>query len=461
MNTQTIAEYALAGIIVVMLGSLAGWYFFLRTQGSEARAADAARGYQTAGDADAFQGGAGIGGAGGAQTPTSPDAGRQNPRTSFFSSVYNAIFNRETGVTEIQATGGAPFGSASDGRPGFLTPPASTPRAAPRLWQLANTAAAGITLLPGGRARYVERATGYLVEADPLTASVTRITGTLMPEIYEAIFAGDESVIERYLDDSGRIASFAGRPTTTAETSFATSTRALEGRHLERDIRAMAADPVSGALFYLVGDSAGVAGKRTNKAGGQAAVVFNSAIRSWRTQWLADGRIVLQTAPADGVPGYAYALSESGALTPLLRAIPGLSVLPRSDGNTILYSSASANGAPALFVRATASSTPVQLPVSTVAEKCAWAPGPELIAYCGVPQNAPTAGFLDEWHQGAAHTADAVWRIDAANATAEIAVAADPQKPFDIRDPVIDSGGSYLAFINAADDSPWILRLEE
>ena len=408
MKKRTLILYGLAAVAVVVLGALAGWYFFLRSQTGATQALGAERGF----NAQIPAGNGGIGGT---------DAG------------------------------GAPGASDATG-----TSTATKNIAPPQLWHVAEAPAAGVgfaTSTTGSRLRYAERATGYIFEADPSNGGIVRLTNSLMPKTYEAYFAAGNRVIERSVDASGAVTTFAG-----LIDAQATST-ALSGTSLVPGILEVAPDPKNSQLFFLQPQGSGVAGMVSQWNGSKQSRVFSSALPDWNVWWLQDGRMILAQKAADSLAGYAYTL-KGGVLNPLLGPLPGLGILPRTGSSALLYSTSS-GGRIALFAQTSATTSASRLAVVTLADKCAWAPGQELIAYCAVPQSTPVKGFLDEWYRGEIHSSDALWRIDAGTGQAELMFTPATNVSLDVINPVVDDAGAYIAFINAADGSPWLLRLNK
>src|SRR3989344_5783955 len=415
MKTKTVIEYILAGVVVLILGGLSGWYFFLRGQSQTSRAGAAARGY-------------------GATAP--------------MGNAGNTVFG--SGARDTQ---GSPTQTA---RP-------------PQLWHVQSKPVAGLAFIGTGkdvRLRYVERATGYVFEADPETGNTLRLSNTLLPKIYEAQLTESRRVIERSLDEVGNITTFiATISTSTPVSDTATSTRSLPGLYLAKNITQIVTNPKSDELFYLVHEGTGVTGVRSQWNGSKQKTIFTSSITHWRLLWLEDGRIILAQAASGGVPGYAYELKADGTLDPLLRATSGLTILPRSapagqNASGALLWGESAGSAMALYAQATPNTQAVLLPIKTVADKCVWQSGKELIAYCGVPQTPTIRNFLDDWYRGAIHSSDAFWRVEALAGSAEL-VYSPAGTSVDVTDPIVDSGGDYVAFINATDRSLWLLRLNK
>ena len=92
-------------------------------------------------------------------------------------------------------------------------------------------------------------------------------------------------------------------------------------------------------------------------------------------------------------------------------------------------------------------------------DKCVWAPGISLIAYCAVPADTKNPHFIGDWYQGTLHTSDTWWKIDTAAGTATILYTM--QRSLDVQHPIIDALGNYIAFQNGSDQSLWLLRLAQ
>ena len=415
MKTRTIVEYILISAIVLMLGSLVGWYFFLRAQTNTTVAQSAARGFGIPipeGDAN------------GANSSSFPSARAGTPSTQ------------------------------SNQRP-------------VQLWHVEAKPTAGHSFVGSGknlRLHYVDRAGGYVFEANPETGQVLRLTNTLLPKIYEALLSENGHVVLRSLDTAGGITTFIGTLSTTTDSSNASSSAAaLSGSYLEKNILRISANPITGSLVYVVRGSSGGAVMSAEWNGEKQKTLLESAITSWRPLALADGRSAVIQAAADNVLGYGYELKQGSAPSPILGPIAGLMMRIRpptekSSSDAVLWSQ-SVRGELRLFARINQNATAVQLPVRTIADKCAWAPSGAFIAYCGVPQGSTGQNFLDNWYRGAVHSSDVLWRIDASAGTAEMVFTPPSNTPLDIEDISVDRAGDYIAFTNAADKSLWLFRV--
>lgn len=410
MSLRTILRFLLIALVVVSLGALTGWYLFLRGKTQSSTSSDTARGFGTS--APSFAGALG----------------------SAYQNIVSNVFG---------GGGGA----------------ASTTSSVKELWQVNKTpvAGAGFVRTPGGISLwFVERSTGYVFAADPKTGSIERLTNTLMPKVYEAAFAPDGAVLERSVDASGNILTFSGA---LSASSTPGTPQELTGAQLPKNIRSISFSPNGNDVFYLLNDSGATIGVQAARDGTKTKRLFSSSVASWAVQWIPDGRIVLTESPADGVVGYAYDV-RAGNKQKIIGGLPGLIVTPRASSTALLYSTADDSGI-SLFAVTAATSTGSALPVRTVAEKCVWSPQAQLVAYCAVPENTPAAEYVSQWYRGEVHTRDSWWRIDVSAGTARVLYASGAEAAPDVDDPLIDPSGHYLAFLNRADASLWMLRIPQ
>ena len=411
--------YAAVLIIVVIVGGLTGWYLFLRSHGAASSALDAARGL-----------------------------GQESP-----------IFSGNLGsnsATDISGVSGQ-----SAGAPSRQKAPAQ------RLWEVdrAPVAGEGFALASSSNITlyFVERGNGYVFAADAILETSERLTNTLMPRTYEALFApGVDGVALRSIDENGNVKTILGgfasstNPSNGGSASF--TTQPLDTRELPLNIRSMAMDPKSGAVLYLASATSSFGARLTSVtwSGVKPKQLFAAPLLSWRVQFM-NGLPLLTEKPADDMSGYAYGISLSGAASLFLGPSPGLEVLPHPSEQAALFS-ASSGGRLALYVKI-GRNAPVALPLQTLAEKCVWAPGKSFILYCAVPSSIPSSHFMNDWYAGRVNTSDTWWQVDTSSGTAETLYT--PNQALDVQDPTIDPSGNYIAFRNAPDQSLWLLRVAQ
>ena len=432
-------------VLVAILGALAGWYAFLRVRTSAVREADTARGFGIPAPSS-------VGGVlGGTSGNISYSLGGQGSLSSLQAAQmpgptdWTATSTEQSAITAT-STAKAPFKA-------HFSRPTKTP-------------IAGFGFVSHGTATrliWAERATGYVFAADLATGEAVRLTNTLRPKVYEALF-DDRGVIERGIAEDGSVETFLG--TLGAATTSTAEPAALSGSLIEDGIATITTTPSaqSGIFFTRIGkdgDTEVVVAQRDGKKG---KVVFSSPISGWRPIALSDGRLIVAQQPATGVLGFAYEIGKGGVLSSLVQGAQGLIVLPRAWGSALTWSISDKDGT-MIFVRANAESEPSRLSLATAADKCVWAPPPvgasakkpgALIAYCAVPKTPPGPNFLEERYQGALHTEDRWWKVDAASGSIEPLY--NGSEAFDVRNPAIDPSGRYLAFIDA-DDSLWLMQI--
>ena len=414
-KTTTILRYALVALAISIVIGLAWWYFFLNAKGAAVEEADAGRG-----------------------------AGLNAP--SFGSAIGSTYDNILSSLATLAGN--------TDGEE------TTTP---PRLSQVSKTPTAGLGFTGNSTStalRFVERSTGYVLEVEPKTGVVARLTNTLIPRVYEAEVARDGRVIERFLDgNSGAVATILGSIPAASSTAGDTL-RALVQTRLPDGIRSIAFAPEGKEVFYIAPDTAdGAVGVRAASDGTKPQEIFSSPILGWQANWLQDGRIILVQNASDGVLGHAYELGKGGSLSPLVSPTPGLTILARTSSSALIFG-ASSGSSLTLSAQLDKKSSISALPLRTVADKCVWSPSEQFIVFCAVPQRPTPANFLDLWHRGEVHTADAWWRVDMSAGSTELLYSSGDIM-LDVENPAIDDEGDYIAFMNAVDKSLWLLRVKE
>ena len=407
-----IIQFTAIAILVSIIGGFAGWYFFIKSKTEDTKAATTALG--------------------------------DNSSASFTGQVGSTYQN-----------------IASEGSG---TSTAEVGKRAPRLWHVTKTPVAGFGFGPSGASIFIaERATGNILRADPNTSTILRLTNTLMPKVQDAIFSRTGDVLLRSTNDSGAITTFAATIATTTIITSSSTPNVLEGTYLPQNIVAIDTpdnQPTSRGIFFITrlteGGSIGVS---STWKGSSVKKLLSSPLTQWRAQYLADGRAIITQNAADGIVGYAFVIGSSGTTKPLGGGMPGLTVRYHETNDAYLYGT-SENGVLALYAKI-GNGDAVKLPIATTADKCVWAPGVGLVAYCAVPTTLPSGQYLSNWYQGAARTRDTWWKIEAAAGTAQLFFASDTRTNFDVEDPSMDETGGYLGFRDAADKSLWLLRISE
>lgn len=407
----TIVQFILAALLVVIIGSSAGWYFFIKNKTAETASELVGRG--------------------------------ETDEASFGGQVGSTYQN----LSADSGTSTAEIGKRS-----------------PRLWHVTKTPIAGFGFGPAGSSIYIaERATGNILRADPNTSTILRLTNTLIPKVRDAIFSRSGDVILRSTNEQESITTFAGSIATTTVITSTSTPNVLEGTYLPQNIVSIDVpnfQAASKGIFYITklaeGGSMGVS---SGWKGTGLKKIFTSPLYQWRAQALADGRVVIVQNASDIASGYSFIVSAAGTMRPLVSGENGLTLLYHDTAEAYLYGTVT-DGHLALYVK-TDGASPVKLPIETTADKCVWAPGVGLIAYCAVPTETPAPGFLGDWYEGAVHTRDVWWKVEAATGMATRFFVSDTRINYDVEEPSMDEMGSIIGWRDAGDKSLWLLRVAE
>lgn len=421
---HNIIRYALIGVIVTSLGFLAWWYFFLGNEKVALEEIERGRGL-------------------GIEVPefSSPTGNTYLNLTRSISSVplWSEAKNIAESVVDL----------LTDKNPG----PDSGAAGHATLWHASELPVAGMVFVKQSSVlRFVERATGHILEADMVEKSVSRITNTTIPRVEEAYFSSDGRVFLR-TNERGVETTYTGRVDSASSTSLS------QRKSLRDHITSFAVHPKNQGITYILkGTESGAVGISAliDDTKQREMVVFKN--KDWDVRSFARGRTLYVERPADDVSGYALELTQTG-LSPILRNIPGLTVQTNASSTSMLYGT-SENGTLSLFIKSDINSSPIKLPLHTIADKCVFSTQGKT-AYCAQP-TSPTGGeFLNRWYRGEIHTSDSWWKIDTSLGVAELVF--DPETEggdsLDVEMPIMNESGTHIAFRDARDWSLWILSL--
>ncbi|MES2668466.1 MAG: hypothetical protein V4644_02145 [Patescibacteria group bacterium] len=298
--------------------------------------------------------------------------------------------------------------------------------------------------------RFIERQSGNIYAFRVKDRVLSRTSNRTLPGIQEAVWTTDGSrAFARYLTRAS--------DGTEHVDTYALPAGGEEGYFLEQGLEQVAVLGTS-TVFSLLPSMSGSIGTLSNPDGTNVRTLFTSSLSRMRAAF-SGSDLVLSTKASSGLDGYAFLVpSATGAFTRILGPLRGLSTLPNAEGTAVLYSYVS-QGRTYLQVFDLVSRTATALPLATLAEKCAWAPGGRAV-YCGVPTTL--AGNLpDEWYQGAVSFSDRLWRIDLTTRLATLVV--DPTQVADVTiDAValtIDPQADALIFTNKKDGTLWAYDL--
>ena len=297
--------------------------------------------------------------------------------------------------------------------------------------------------------RYIDRQSGNVYEYRAEARSLTRISDKTLPGIQEASWLPDGSMaFVQFLSESA---------SGEALDTYALPANGSDGYFLAQDL-----DEVKvlgeNAIFTLAAGVGSSIGTVAQLNGANASTVFTSPLSSIIVYPAGTGFVAV-TKAASELNGYAFYInSTTGAFTPILGPLRGLTVLPSPSGQFILYSYTDGSVYHmGVFDQSTGGV--VSLPLATFAEKCVWTPDNTAL-YCGVPTSF-SGNLPDDWYQGAVSFTDRIWRIDLTTRLATLIV--DPLKAgnsaIDVVNPTIDLADRLFVFRNKKDSSLWAYSL--
>jgi len=311
--------------------------------------------------------------------------------------------------------------------------------------------------------RYVNKATGNIYESDADKINEHKFTNTIIPKIYEAFFTkSPNAVTVRYLkDDNTTIESYLGTLPVDLLGADSAGQQTLNGNFLPEGITDMSVSSDGSQLFYLFNVNDNSIGIMTDGTGNKKSQIFTSPFTEWLSQWPSPKMVTLTTKPADGIPGYMYAINtDKKDLTKVIGGINGLTTLTSPSGKLILYST-STNGNLATNIFNKDTGTTNTLGAKTLPEKCVWTKDSSYI-YCAVPKSLDPVLYPDSWYQGLTSFSDEVWKIDSFSGSAT--KIADPValsgEGVDGIKLALDDNEDYLFFINKQDNYLWELKVK-
>jgi len=301
------------------------------------------------------------------------------------------------------------------------------------------------TSSPDIAVRYLERQSGNVFEYLTREHSVTRINNKTLPGIESADWLPDGSAaFVRYLS---------GADSSTINTYMLSATSS-DGFFLPQNLSDITVS--ASKILSLTSGISGSVASLSNKDGTHTSSVFQTPLTSLRVSFVGNKKYLALSKPSATLPGYAFVVGADGYLSRIFGPKNGLVALASHSGQKVLVSYMQ-NNSFAMAVVDVADGKTLQLPVATIADKCAWTPDDTAI-YCGVPLNAPTsATYPDDWYQGAVSFSDRIWKIDVAGRYAQMILdfSQADQGFLDAEALVTDTTSFVLVFVNKNDGSLW------
>ena len=267
------------------------------------------------------------------------------------------------------------------------------------LTKLTTRPVAGATFVKGG-IRYAERGTGHIYEIIFADGSETRVSGTTIPRVIDAIFSA-----------SGRIAALTFETNNGNETIVGTITKGddgediLDGFSLPIGAREVAfSETLEEDLFYLVDTADGSAWHVYDVLVQTNTILFSIPLRDVRVLWGSDTYVY--TTPSAEQRGYIYKVNgnELEYMTNGASGLMGIKynegvVISKTDNNSLISTAYEAGVQYEQFI-------------NMFPEKCAASMMATSTVYCSAPPTLPQGNYPDDWYKGLVSFNDFLWKID-------------------------------------------------
>lgn len=298
--------------------------------------------------------------------------------------------------------------------------------------------------------RYIEKATGHIFDVPTYESSMSRISNTTIPQIYEAKFTENGAgFIAQYIKSDDVIETMYGKITGVG------NDRSVVGTILSRNIASVAVSPDGKNIFTLEKTQNGSEGYFSLPNGTNKKLVWSSPLREFILQYISDTRVGLQTKPYISAYGVLFDVNTATAAKNVLVSNQlNLTTLPNPKQAHVLYS----NGV-SLFDLNTTNNISTELSPNTFPEKCVWA-HTKMFVYCAVPRNILTSSSLYAWYKGEISFSDDIWEYDLAANTARRVVDLEnlAGRSIDVSSISINQADTLLLIQSKVDGSLWTVK---
>jgi hypothetical protein len=297
------------------------------------------------------------------------------------------------------------------------------------------------------RVHYIERGSGNVFSYSLASKIVTRTSNQTIPGVQSATwFPNASAALVRYLS---------GTDFSTLNTYLVSAT-STGGTFLPQNLAGVAVS--STTILTLASGTNGSTVSLLRADGSGATTLFSTPLSSVRASFAGRNQYVLFTKPSATIPGYAF-LVNGTQFTTLAGPLDGLVALPSPLGKWVLVSYTN-DGALQMQLVNTSTHEVLDLPVSTIADKCVWT-ADESSIYCGVPLTPPNAPYPDSWYQGVVQFTDRIWKIQVGGRYAQLVLdfEKETEEQLDVQALAIDPLATTLVFVNKQTGALWSYSL--
>lgn len=299
------------------------------------------------------------------------------------------------------------------------------------------------------RVRFVDKATGDILEYTYETKNTVRVVRETIPRVISAVFTPNgKTVYRQYLDDAGILV--------TMKTPLANSGEGIQSTPLVAGTTWVA--PIhNDDILALVRTEAGTILTRTKND--ESATLWSSALAGWNLAFTKNSAVLYQN-PSYDVPGVLYTINTTtNTATSPMGSVRGLVANPHPGGGVILFSRSGGN-VTSLFTYDQATHTEQALPVRTLASKCAWSSLQAYTVFCAIPHTLPQRDMPDAWHRGEVLLQDDWYVVNTKTGERTILYnTGEANTVIDVERPMLNADETALFFINKHDESLWMLGI--
>ncbi len=311
-------------------------------------------------------------------------------------------------------------------------------------------------------ARFIDRGTGHIYEADSLSMEIKKISNTTLPKTYESFWNKNlTTFITRYIkDDTDSITNFYAELRSTGTSTSVTSFE-IKGKYLSKDIDQIVVSPARDKVFtWNIEDGKGVGYISSFDETGKIKIV-DTPLRQVTIDWPETNNVSITTKGSAVAMGYMYLIDiKTGTMKKSIGGVRGLGAKANRDITKIIYSYSKINGLLTSVINIK-DYTSQEMVFKTLVDKCVWSTLRKNEVYCAVPTEIPAGIYPDDWYKGKVSFIDQIWHLD--TTTGEVHLLANIVsllgKLVDAVDLTLDTAEDYLYFINKRDLTPWSLDL--
>lgn len=339
--------------------------------------------------------------------------------------------------------------------------------AIPKIRKLADFPVSGLSASStksSSVARFIDRGTGHVYEADSNSSDIIKISNTTLPKTYRTYWNKNlTSFITRYTKDSSDIINNFYAELRSTGTSTSVTPFEVKGLYMSSSIDQVAISPTRDRVFTWNSESNGGIGYVSAFNEKNKIKVYDSPLRQVLIDWPETNTLTINTKPSSMASGYLYTVNiKDGTTSKKLTGIKGLSSKGSRDMANIIYSNTQ-GGRFGTFILNTKDNTVQEISFKTLADKCVWSDLRKNEIYCAVPTEVPTGTYPDDWYRGNVSFTDQIWHLN--TKTGEIHLLANitglSGELVDAIELNLDQKENYLYFINKRDLTPWSLDLNQ